>query len=280
MRLARLIKLLRGSVAERGEIAMEANENLMFGVDLARVLFLLFGITHLAACLWYSIGARDVEAPKVTWIQEYVEQGRPEEYTWSSFAIPLYLTLTTMTTVGYGDILALNLVETLLVAGLLLVASIVFASLMGTLTNLIHHINSAKHIRNESKAKLSRYTKWRAVPNQLFLPIRRHILFLLAEYKGYDSHQEEIKAQLPPTLKAELTFHINGGLLHGSPFLWWMRDCGMPEEVVHHGAGNNQPIAWTLTPACCHLACTTPSPPPTPRQPRPTVPTNHDHTSY
>ena len=58
-------------MAERCEVVMEANESLMFGVDLVRVLFLLFGITHLAACLWYSIGARNVEAPELLTMCDY-----------------------------------------------------------------------------------------------------------------------------------------------------------------------------------------------------------------
>merc|ERR1719410_2122746 len=119
---------------------------------------------------------------------------------------------------------ARNLGETCFVVALMLLASIVFGGLMGVLTDLIANLNSPKNARNDRKAVLSRYMKWRAVPNDLFIRIRQHIIFLWEENMGYEEYEDELKNQLPPCLRTELCYHIYGRILHSSPFLAWMWD--------------------------------------------------------
>ena len=74
-----------------------------------------------------------------------------------SYVYSVYFILTTMTTVGYGDMSAQNYTEVSFVLVLLFVASIVFASLMGTLNELIASLNNETRAIDEKKFTLSRY---------------------------------------------------------------------------------------------------------------------------
>jgi len=219
LRIARLLRLVRSDImTDRVKMIIEANPLLVFANGVARVLFILFGITHWAACIWYSIGDND-KGP--TWVKAHVEQNadRTERYMYS-----LYFTLTTMTTVGYGDITPTNYSEVCFASILLLVATVVFAALMGSLTDLIGNLNSENNIRTEKVMMLSRYMTWRSVPRDLFTAVRKHLLYLWETNKGYDAYEDEIKEQLPPVLRKELCYHIYGRILRSAPFLAWMRD--------------------------------------------------------
>jgi len=195
---------------------------LTFVVGILKCLFTLFSIVHWAACAWYMVGTLDTDGP--TWLKMHapVDADLTQLYTYS-----VYFTLTTMTTVGYGDISPQNFTEVTFVLVLLVIASVVFASLMGTLTDLIGNLNSDANIIREKKRMLSQYMGWRHVPTSLFKSVREHLLFLWEENAGYDTFEQEMKTMLTPVLQKELSFHIYGKLLKEAPFLSWMRnyDC-------------------------------------------------------
>lgn len=222
LRIARLLRLLRlDAVSENFKMFIEANPFLVFLSGVARVLFMLCGITHWAACLWFSVGSREPEEGASTWVVEKIPKDADvvERYVYS-----IYYTLTTMTTVGYGDITPQNYLEVGFTSALLLVATVVFATLMGALTDLITSLNTEKNARDFKIYQLSRYMSWRSVPHELFLDVRKHLLFMWETNRDYDSYEEEIKQQLPPVLRMELCYHIYGKILRNVAFLGWMRD--------------------------------------------------------
>jgi len=164
-----------------------------------------------------------------TWITKFLH-GEGKHDFGTQYVYAVYFTLTTMTTVGYGDMSPQNETEVHFVLFLLLVASVVFAGLMGALTDLVFNLNSEGNLRAERKAMLSRYMRWRAVPRVLFTSVREHLLFLWETNDCFDEYEEQIKEQLSPVLKKELCFHIYGRILNAAPFLAWMRGCEISQK--------------------------------------------------
>jgi len=220
LRLTRLLRLIKlKTLVDKVETFIEASQVFTFVVGIIRILLLLFAVTHWVACVWYVVGS-GTEFEE-TWVKKAGLEGSS---AWLNYIHSLYFSLTTMTTVGYGDITPQNPNEVSTALFILLISSIAFAGLMGTLMDLISELNRQKHMLAEKKMQLSRYMHWRIVPRKLMMAIRTHLLFLWDTNEGYDAYENELKSHLPPVLKMELCFHIYGRILSAAPFFSWMKD--------------------------------------------------------
>mmetsp|Transcript_13673 Transcript_13673/g.48248 ORF Transcript_13673/g.48248 Transcript_13673/m.48248 type:complete len:487 (-) Transcript_13673:153-1613(-) len=225
LRLTRLVRImkLKGLLSSVEEV-VEANLTVQFALGLAKLLGALFVTTHWAACFWWSVGTGAKAAGQMSWVDPYVDvyHGLRERYVWS-----LYFTLTTMTTVGYGDITPVNYDEALFALVLLPVASVLFATLMGSLTDLISNLNAKSRIRQKKKNMLSLYLAWRNVSPNLKRQIRNSLIYSWDEKHDFEVYEEEVKGQLPSTLRDELCLHSYGRLLKNAPFLKFMKGFSM-----------------------------------------------------
>lgn len=220
LRLTRLLRLIKlKSVVDKVETFIEASQLFTFVFGIIRTLLFLFATTHWVACVWYVVGMRDDY--DATWVKA---AGLDKETGWQCYVHSLYYSLTTMTTVGYGDIHPVNPDEVTFSLLILLVSSIAFAGLMGTLMDLISELNREKHMLAEKKMQLSRYMHWRIVPRKLMMAIRTHLLFLWDTNEGYDEYERVIKENLPAVLRMELCYHVYGRVLSAAPFFSWMKD--------------------------------------------------------
>merc|ERR1719326_231608 len=101
---------LRGFL-ETVETFMEAHHWVLIMAGVLKTLAFLAFVMHWAACGWHAIGkvSEAETSGEVTWITlvgGFDSLTAFQRYSWS-----LYFTMTTMTTVGYGDIHPTNITE-------------------------------------------------------------------------------------------------------------------------------------------------------------------------
>ena len=105
-RLIRIVKIFKS----KGSLFKKAKGKLNFGDGFERLVFfiLMSGmICHIVACMWvFATTFSDEGQP--SWI---LATGMAEETVPNKYLIALYFTVTTITTVGYGDISANNPIE-------------------------------------------------------------------------------------------------------------------------------------------------------------------------
>jgi len=228
MKCMRLARLLREElIPPKMQIMIESNPSFAFIYGIGHVLLLIFSVTHISACFWYMVGNNSSKTDN--WIHGLPEGLRPTS-VWDRYLSSFYFTLTTMTTVGYGDVTVANYSEVGFVLVLLLVASIVFSYLMGTLVGLLDDFRSGHNSLAQKKLLLSRYLSWRQVPEELWHKIRCQLLMVWESNEDYEIYERGLKDSLTPKVRAELCYHVYGKILCQTPFLSWMN--GVEPSVV------------------------------------------------
>ena len=97
-------------------------------------MVILLMLSHIFGCIWIFIGRTMIELGSISWISEgeFENQTAPELY-----ATSYYFTMTTITTVGYGDIHGTCSVEKIVCIFLHLVGVLSYSFLSGALTSII-----------------------------------------------------------------------------------------------------------------------------------------------
>eukprot|EP00928_Gymnodinium_smaydae_P031116 TRINITY_DN22950_c0_g1_i1.p1 TRINITY_DN22950_c0_g1~~TRINITY_DN22950_c0_g1_i1.p1 ORF type:complete len:727 (-),score=59.05 TRINITY_DN22950_c0_g1_i1:208-2088(-) len=192
----------------------------------AGLLYLLclgFTLVHWLACLWYFCGSANTG--RTTWLDTYLDNayfGEALTDYFYRYLVSVYFVLTTMTTVGFGDVTPTNLEEVGFAICLLFISCFVFAWLTGHIINTIATLNSHSQLMSDRKLALLRYLNWRGVPKKLRVSIEQYLVFLWETNRGHDALEESIKNELPPVLRTELCDWIHGRILRNAPFLAWM----------------------------------------------------------
>ncbi|KAH9625216.1 hypothetical protein KSS87_003596 [Heliosperma pusillum] len=106
-----------------------------FWVRCCRLLLVTLFLVHCAGCLYYLLADRYPHEGK-TWIGTMNPNLR-ETNIWVRYISAIYWSITTMTTVGYGDVHAVNTVEMVFIIFYMLFNLSLTSYLIGNMTNLV-----------------------------------------------------------------------------------------------------------------------------------------------
>lgn len=151
LRLARLFKFL---------------EKIEFVNHFLKLLRLLFGfsvIAHWFACLWYLIGDIGLygegDGTPVGWLVSYNNSGwdaHTKSHV-SRYITSLYWTITTLLTVGYGDISAHTNLEKLFAILTMVFGALISATIFGNVTMLIEALGRSETAYREKMESVKYY---------------------------------------------------------------------------------------------------------------------------
>lgn len=157
LRLLRMIRLLRlMKVLKLFDTLRELFNVHAHVVRLQKLVFTVCLIAHLGACCWWYIKVNftDPEELRAFRIQHGVKVDETFwEYVWSDYILSVYFQMTTLCTVGYGDIYAVSDSERVLMCGIMLIGATCFASIISDIGSLIQtmraEINECKEVCEE-----------------------------------------------------------------------------------------------------------------------------------
>jgi len=150
---------------------------------LMSLLVALAFVIHLMACGFVAVGKATDTAGQESWLN-YELNGpftskdttgaRGNDPVYSIYIASFYFCLTTMTSVGYGDILPRNNNERLFVVFLEFASSIVFATVIGLITAVVTSLDLGAKKKAEGLAEVSAFVSFRRFPKKLGRRVRRH----------------------------------------------------------------------------------------------------------
>ncbi|KAJ9135877.1 hypothetical protein P3X46_033003 [Hevea brasiliensis] len=162
----------------------------------------LFAV-HCAGCFNYLIADRYPD-PKRTWIGA-VNPNFKEESLWDRYVTAIYLSITTLTTTGYGDLHAENPREMLFDIFYMLFNLGLTAYLIGNMTNLVVHWTSrTRNFRDTIRAASEFATR-----NQLPPHIQDQLLsHLCLKFKTEGLKQQETLNGLPKAIRSIIAHYL------------------------------------------------------------------------
>jgi hypothetical protein len=138
-KMARLIKVVK----ERSKLANILRGLVNFSVGTERLFFfLLFFLTliHICSCLWIFTGKFNKDDGDINWIDEkaYEDFSKAELYLSA-----VYFSVTTITTVGYGDVSGYSNMERIFCIFLMLLGVISFSFSTGSLSSILNSYDNS-----------------------------------------------------------------------------------------------------------------------------------------
>ena len=129
----------------------------------------------------------------------------------------VYWAITTMATVGYGDITPQTPPQMLYACGVMVVGVGFFGFVLGNVASLLARLDAAKVRQEEIRDRVETFMRYHRVRPPLRRRVRDYFNYLWDSRCGYDD--ELVLASLPANLRTELSLCVNRELVESVPLL-------------------------------------------------------------
>ena len=127
----------------------------------------------------------------------------------------MYWTITTMTTVGYGDISPGRTSEYLLAVVIMLIGASLYAFIIGGVASLLSNLQAAKNSHWEHMESVEQYLRARRIPAYLSTRVHNYYEYLWERQKGLE--ETTLLQDLPESLRLDIMSHLARDVLDKVP---------------------------------------------------------------
>lgn len=162
-------------------------------------------ITHFTACMWYYSARLDDFGPD-TWVAraDLVNEPKSQLYLTS-----LYWALTTLTTVGFGDISALTIGEKVICMLWMMFGVGFYSFTVGTVTSVLSSMDAKSSMINSKLALIELFAKDSHLPDELTKKVTKLIKSQSETVTLDDKQRQLLLMQLPKTIRFEIAMTMH-----------------------------------------------------------------------
>lgn len=195
-------------------------------VRMFELLLIIFLIDHWIACLWFLIG-RLTSPSGESWLNsDYLQAESPT----TQYLYSLYWSITTLTTVGYGDITPTNNVEIIFTFMVMFLGVSLYAFVIGNVSAVISTLDANRNRFRDKLGQIQSYMRERKIPSSLQRDVLSYYQYMW-EYKRDVSLDYHLIDELPHSIRTQIYLHLYRELLEKVPLLQ-DADTGFIEDLV------------------------------------------------
>ena len=161
-------------------------------------------MVHILGCFWFYVAKQASDAgEEVTWVTSYDEGSAVDGPVSRQYIFSIYWALTTLTTIGYGDITPTNMAERYYCLFAMLVGAMMFGYMMSTIGSMVQQMDRQAAIIEDRMDAVKEWMASRNMPRKLFVRVRKYYEHYYTKRSAFD--EEAIIAGLTPSLRTEVT---------------------------------------------------------------------------
>lgn len=196
----------------------------IFNPGIVRLFFTIFVvliISHWVSCGWIALGKIDDKLDHLT-----------------NYLKALYWTITTITTIGYGDITPSTNAQTIYTMFVQLTGAGMYGYIIGNLASMLANSDLARTQFRAKLEKIQTFMQYREVPDELQDNIRTYYDYLWNNRRGFD--ESAVLEELPSSLKLQVALHLNKEIIEKVPMF-----NGAPNDLIRQIVLNLKPVLYT-----------------------------------
>uniref|UniRef100_A0A1I7UZ06 Cyclic nucleotide-binding domain-containing protein n=1 Tax=Caenorhabditis tropicalis TaxID=1561998 RepID=A0A1I7UZ06_9PELO len=218
LKTARLLRLVR--------VARKLDRYSEYGAAVLLLLMATFAlIAHWLACIWYAIGSAELSQKEYTWLHQLSRQVSQPYLTTnlsvitggptlkSRYVTSLYFTLSTITSIGFGNVSATTDSEKIFTIIMMILGSLMYASVFGNVSAIIQRLYSGTARYHTEMSRLREFIRFHQIPNPLRQRLEEYFQHAWAYTNGIDMNL--VLKGFPDCLQADICLHLNRNLLSG-----------------------------------------------------------------
>ncbi len=209
--ILRLLKLLRlNSLFSKWRRRQAINPSIL---RLGFFFFWIILIAHWIACTWIYIAIYE----SLDIIPTYIDS--------------IYWCITTITTVGYGDISPITDMQKILTMMAMFLGVAVYGFVIGNVASLLSNIDTTKASFLKKMEDVNSYLTYKSVPRKIKQKVNDYYQYLW--HNRLVQSEKGLIADLPDSLKTEILLHVNKRLLDQVPY-FKDTDKNFIGEIISH----------------------------------------------
>ncbi|CAG9325585.1 unnamed protein product [Blepharisma stoltei] len=177
-------------------------------IQVIKLIVFALLVAHWCACMWFFICYDDAATTPITWVGLSYQQGNDNIIT--LYVKALYFSITTVATVGYGDLKPYTTNEKLFCVCMLFIAVIIFSYVLSSISGEVSKQGEKEYSFREKMINLNIYMKKAYLPSSLRFKIRRYLKFIWTNQKLDKLDEDAILKMVSEPLRDDI-FGITRG---------------------------------------------------------------------
>uniref|UniRef100_A0A8C2INM0 Potassium voltage-gated channel, subfamily H (eag-related), member 1a n=1 Tax=Cyprinus carpio TaxID=7962 RepID=A0A8C2INM0_CYPCA len=253
----KVVRLLR-----LGRVARKLDHYIEYGAAVLVLLVCVFGLAaHWLACIWYSIGDYEVidedrnTVRTDSWLYMLGEtMGSPYRFNasgrgrWeggptkdSVYITSLYFTMTSLTSIGFGNIAPTTDWEKIFAVAMMMIGSLLYATIFGNVTTIFQQMYANTNRYHEMLNSVRDFLKLYQVPKGLSERVMDYIASTWSMSHGIDT--EKVLQICPKDMRADICVHLNRKVFKEHPAFrlasdGCLRALAMEFQTIHCAPGD------------------------------------------